>query len=195
MDLHGQATLTADDVADAQMAMPPVTKAHRFLAFIVAALAFQLLWRPAGLPMPVALACALAVGLGLYSLRRRLLRRGANKTLAMKQQGELDLRYQFTDAGYTVSSSNRTADVRWDSLHGWIEGPAIFALQTSEQVYEVIPKRAFSPDDVSALRTVLQQRVQPRITPRSLFARYRWLILWAILLLLFFAFRSMFSRP
>lgn len=195
MELHAQATLTAGDVADAQMAMPAVIKAHRFLAFVVAALAFQLLSWPAGPPMPVELACALAVGLGLYSLRRRLLRTGAKKTLAMKQQGELDLHHQFTDAGYKVSSSNRTAEVGWESLHGWIEGPTIFALQTSEQVYEVIPKRAFAPDGFAALRAVLQQRVQPRIIPRSLFACYRWLILWVILIPPFFAFRSVFSRP
>ncbi|HEY6909255.1 MAG TPA: YcxB family protein [Myxococcales bacterium] len=195
MELHGQATLTADDVADAQMAMPAVVKAHRFLALILAALALQLLSGPAGLPTLLALSCALAIGLGLYSLRRHLLRTGARKTLAMKQQGELDLRYRFTDAGYETSSSNRTGAVAWESLHGWIEGPNIFALQTSQQAYEVIPKRALAPEAVTALRTILQQRVRPRTEPVTLFARYRWLILWAILILLFFVFRSMFSKP
>lgn len=60
MDIHGQATLTSDDVADAQMAMPAVTKLHRFFAFIVAAAAFQILTAPAGLPMPATFPCAVA---------------------------------------------------------------------------------------------------------------------------------------
>jgi YcxB-like protein len=195
MDLHGQATLTADDFADAQMAIPAVTKTHRFLAFILAVAALQILTSPVGMPTPVAVACAVAIGLGLYSLRRRLLRRGANKTLSMKQPGELDLRYQFTDAGYKTASCNRSSEATWESLYGWIESPNIIALQTAQQNYEVIPKRALAGDDVAALRAVLQQRVRARTGPGSLFGRYRWLILWAILVLLFFTFYSMFSRP
>jgi hypothetical protein len=42
---------------------------------------------------------------------------------------------------------------------------------------------------------MLQQRIRARTSPRSLFARYWWLILWAILILLFFTFYSIFSRP
>jgi hypothetical protein len=195
MDLHGQTTLTADDVADAQMAMPAVAKAHRFLAFVVAAVALQILWMGAGLPIPLAVVCAVAIGFALYSLRRRLLRRGANKTLSLRQPGELDVRYEFTDAGYRTASRNRSAEATWESLHGWIEGPAIIALQTSQQLYEVVPKRAFTADDLAALRAVLQQRVHTRTAPRTFLARFRWLILWAILIALFFVFYSMFSRP
>lgn len=61
----------------------------------------------------------------------------------MKQPGELDLRYEFTDAGYKIASRNRSGEATWEALHGWFEGPSILALQTSQQVYEVIPKRAF----------------------------------------------------
>jgi hypothetical protein len=193
MDLHGQATLTADDIADAQMAMPAVTNVHRFLAFIVASAALQILSAAASLPVPVALVFAAAIGLGAYSLRRFLLRRGARKTLSMKQPGELDLRYRFTDAGYRSASGNRSAEATWESLYGWIEGPAIIALQTSPQLYEVVPKRAFSADDLAALRAALQERVRARTAPRSFFTRYRWLILWAILIVLFLTFYSIFA--
>lgn len=113
----------------------------------------------------------------------------------MKQPGELDLRYEFTDAGYKIASRNRSGEATWEALHGWFEGPSILALQTSQQVYEVIPKRAFASEDLTALRTVLQQHIRARASPGSLFARYRWLILWAILILLFFIFSSMSSKP
>lgn len=195
MDVRGEATLTAEDIADAQFALPSVRGSYRIVAAIVFFAAFFGLQ---ALDVPVGTAAISAAGFAYaaYALRAGLERRVAMRDLASRSPDELHLRYHFDDAGYRCETADQRAESPWETLRGWYEGRDTIAFQASERTVHVVPKRAMTADDLERLRSMLRQRVRGRTSTPSIGPRFfRKLLLWAVLILLFLSFYLIFARP
>jgi hypothetical protein len=67
-----------------------------------------------------------------------------------------------TDAGLQFRSQYTDSKVNWSAYVKWLEEKEIFALFPNPKVFIVIPKRAFTVDQVSEFRGFLRQHVKPQ---------------------------------
>jgi hypothetical protein len=162
MDIHGQATLMTADLADMQLSVPQTRQANATYGFLCAAVVGFLLFAEFHLHPAVCIAAGLAFGTGFFFLRRRTVGYFASRVLARKTPEELEMRYDFNDRGYRVSGLGQSTEVKWDALHGWLDGDNTFSLCTSELTVEVIPKRALRREDLEELVRFLRDHVKTR---------------------------------
>jgi len=66
-----------------------------------------------------------------------------------------------TDAGLQFRSQHTDSKVDWSAYVKWLEEKTIFALFPNPKIFIVIPKRAFTVDQVSEFRELLRQHVKP----------------------------------
>lgn len=67
-----------------------------------------------------------------------------------------------TDAGLHFRSQHTDSKVDWSAYVKWLEEKTIFALFPTPKIFIVIPKRAFTVDQVSEFRELLRQHVKPQ---------------------------------
>lgn len=67
-----------------------------------------------------------------------------------------------TDAGLHFRSQHTDSKVGWSAYVKWLEEKAIFALFPNPKVFIVIPKRAFTADQMSEFRELLREHVKPQ---------------------------------
>jgi hypothetical protein len=67
-----------------------------------------------------------------------------------------------SDAGLQFRSQHTDSKVDWSAYVKWLEEKAIFAIFPNPRVFIVIPKRAFTVDQVSEFRELLRQHVKPQ---------------------------------
>lgn len=193
MEIRAESELSLSDLVDAQLALRSVRRTYFVLAVFVALVLGRVL-AAQGASAAVSLVAACAAGVAIYALRAVLQRPPAARNLAGKRPEELRMRYVFDDEGYGVEAKGGSARFAWSALHGWHEGRRTISLLTAANVMQVIPKRALSPADLDALRALLRDHVQPRAAPLALF-KGRAVILWLAIVVLFFLFYSLLSRP
>jgi hypothetical protein len=66
----------------------------------------------------------------------------------------------ITDAGLQLHSQHTDSKVGWSAFAKYLEEKAIFALFTNPKVFIVIPKRAFTVEQVSEFRELLRLHVK-----------------------------------
>jgi hypothetical protein len=86
----------------------------------------------------------------------------ARRSLANKTESERTLTYGFSAAGVEITSALTYSRVKWPAVHRFGEGSKVFALNLSEAVVQVIPKRALQAADVDALRAMFKTYITPR---------------------------------
>jgi hypothetical protein len=190
LEIRGETTITAQDFADAQPALPGASVANWGLPWIAGCFASgmaQVLHAPDAAKI-AAFAGGAFVG---FILRPWVQRRVAGSTLGEKTPAELQVRYVFDEDGYRGENASRSTSARWESFHGWKERPRVFLLQASRRNWEVIPKRAFDAAGQDGLRNLLREKIVTRKAPA---AWQRVVLLWFALVLIFFSFYEMFSR-
>ena len=62
-------------------------------------------------------------------------------------------------AGVHLRWSGGTSDLQWNNFTRQLEGKNQFLLYTSPVLFTVVPKRAFTPEQLSEFRTILAQNV------------------------------------
>jgi hypothetical protein len=67
----------------------------------------------------------------------------------------------ITDSGLQFRSQHTDSKVDWSAYVKWLEEKTIFALFPNPKIFIVIPKRAFTVDQVSEFRELLRQHVKP----------------------------------
>lgn len=67
----------------------------------------------------------------------------------------------ITDTGLQFRSQHVDSKVDWTAYVKWLEQKTIFALFSNPKIFVVIPKRAFTVDQVSEFRELLRQHVKP----------------------------------
>jgi len=68
---------------------------------------------------------------------------------------------EVTDAGLQFRSQHTDSKVGWSAYVKWLEEKTIFALFPNPKIFIVIPKRAFSVDQIGEFRELLREHVKP----------------------------------
>jgi hypothetical protein len=157
--------METDHVSAAYTHMRP-RAAFKYLGFGVAALAVLALaaalpsvidaggFRSFGFWLFAALFAYLPLYFGVLVPRhaRRLYRQ-------TKSAGQLTM-YSIAESGLTLQSENGTAFVPWSNFHSWKEGRTCLLLYVNQALFVILPKRAFSPDQLAAVKAYLLQHVR-----------------------------------
>jgi hypothetical protein len=64
-----------------------------------------------------------------------------------------------SDEGVAFRSQYTDSKVAWSLFVRWLDGKSVFALLQSNVVFNVIPKRAFSPDQLAEFREILRRKI------------------------------------
>ena len=103
------------------------------------------------------------------------------------KEDEFAVRFRFDQDGMTVSGSWGTSFYRYRGIHAYSEHRSTILVQTGPVLRMVVPKRAFSPEDLETVRGLLRTRVRPRTTWSGQGGRglvWRYVALWVAILLL-----------
>ncbi|GMU66801.1 MAG: hypothetical protein AMXMBFR36_30750 [Acidobacteriota bacterium] len=68
--------------------------------------------------------------------------------------------YSIDDSGLTLQSENGSGSVPWPDFHRWKEGRSCLLLYINQALFIILPKRAFSADQLAATRAYLHQHVR-----------------------------------
>jgi YcxB-like protein len=137
-------------------------------------------WEPRRTIVPVVLGVSFWVGLLLYARKS-----GARKTLEGKTERDRSITFELDPAGYSISTPTSSSRSDWSNLHRYHEGKSAFLLYLNPTVHQILPKRAFSDDDVAKVRALLAAHVTQRPAGRS--RRTAMILLWAVLVIVFLA--------
>lgn len=72
---------------------------------------------------------------------------------------------QFDEMGHATRGPRYFCQLSWETYRGFIEKPNVFLLSQPPGLYVTIPKRAFSPDQLTHFRELLSQKV-PAVQPQ-----------------------------
>ena len=97
---------------------------------------------------------------------------------------EIRVRYRFDEEGMTISGSWGTSFYRYCGIHAFVEHPTALLVQTGPVLRVVVPKRAFSPQNLQVVVGLLRSRVKPRTSVSSSGLVWRYVLLWVTLLML-----------
>jgi hypothetical protein len=125
----------------------------------------------------------LAAAIGWF-FWRRLFRSGAHRSVAGKTDRELTVTWRFTPETFEITNSTTYTRMQWSTVHRCLEGKDVFALYTSEAIVQIIPKRAFRPEDIEPLKGMFATHITPRKRPPM---AARMLVLWVVLIVMFLA--------
>jgi YcxB-like protein len=70
------------------------------------------------------------------------------------------LKLEVTDTGLHFCSQLSDSRVAWATYVRWVEGNAVFVLFSNPKIMVVVPKRAFSFDQVNEFRELLRSKVK-----------------------------------
>lgn len=67
-----------------------------------------------------------------------------------------------TDAGLKFRSQHTDSESEWSAYVKWLEEETIFCIFPNPKIFIVIPKRAFTVDQLSEFRELLKRHVKPQ---------------------------------
>lgn len=70
------------------------------------------------------------------------------------------MKLDATDAGLHFRSQHTDSKIEWSAYAKWLEEKTIFALFPNPKMFIVIPKRAFTTDQVGEFRELLREHVK-----------------------------------
>lgn len=108
----------------------------------------------AGAQYPQALA---AVAVGLFLLFR--LRFSAKLSFKRDFAGQGKVEVATSQSGIQFLSAKGTGDLNWDAFVRYAETKHLFMLYPQSSLFNIIPKRAFPPQDLPEFRQVLQRNL------------------------------------
>lgn len=99
----------------------------------------------------IVLTLSALVAIAWYWIMPRQAQRHFSQTALLRAPMELE----WDEQGFALSGSQAQSRLGWQQLHGWLEGDRHFVLMHSEMLYNIVPHRSLSPDQVSDLRDCL----------------------------------------
>jgi hypothetical protein len=125
------------------------------------------------------------VGFIGFTLRARF-RTVGKQVMENKTEAERELSFHFDASGYRITTPVSTASGQWSGVHRTQESASTFLIYPASNLFQIVPKRAFAEPDVSRLRALLAEHVQPRPTRYTGTARAKKaLLLWVVLIIMF----------
>jgi hypothetical protein len=108
-----------------------------------------------------------------YAARRAMRR--------MAEVGDTNVTYRFDAEGITIRSAGATASFAYRKVHRFREIDTAFLLYAQPRIAQIVPKRAFSAEDLAEVRSLLREHIQPKrvLGPKKL------VVLWVALVVVF----------
>ncbi len=106
-------------------------------------------------PMNYGPVIPLLAGLFLMFRLRLVTRLSFGRDFAGK--GNVDVR--VTSSGIALRTTNVTADLSWSAFERFVESKHLVILYGQSNIFHLVPKRAFSADDLSMLHQVLEENL------------------------------------
>ena len=92
---------------------------------------------------------------------------GVRRTYAQVKPEQVRKCYRFASAGFSVSDSLSNADVSWKAVQRAVETQHAFHLFVQKQWFHVVPRRAFSGDELARTRAILRVALGPSADLRA----------------------------
>ena len=115
--------------------------------------------------LPILLGVFFLFGLGLR------VRRSFRQDNRLQEQFEVVI----SQSGIDVSSPTRSSKYAWSAFTRFVESKNLFLVYQAPKVFNVFPKRAFTPGDVESFRSLLSEQLgaasaahRKRISPQTL---------------------------
>lgn len=110
--------------------------------------------------------CVGGLLLALFGAFGSLNARGKRR-LAAGSDEERELTYHFDEHGARITGLSQDMSLPYSSLSGYFEGTSAFLLYVDAQNAEVVPKRAFSAEQLELVRGLLAAHAKPLPKPKS----------------------------
>lgn len=106
--------------------------------------------------------------------------------LALTNLGGGRTTFRFDDFGFSSSSSSRQHRLAYGALSRYVETPESFVIYTTPRTLLVVPKRAFSAEQIARARELLKARIvfEPTALKQQAMLK-RTLLLWLALIVVF----------
>jgi hypothetical protein len=102
-------------------------------------------------------------------------------------EDEFAVRFRFDENGMTIAGSWGSSCYRYRGIHAYTEQRSTILVQTGPVLRTVVPKRAFSREDLETVRALLKARVKPRTASAAALGAslaWRYVALWVAIVLL-----------
>lgn len=112
-------------------------------------------------PLVAAFQALVLSGLGGFLLWRARTR-GSQQWKALPAW-RTQVRYVLSRKGLRIDTDKEVVELTWDRVAGWSETESAFYVEQAGQVFQIVPKRAFSgAEAVDAARSLLRDHVRER---------------------------------
>jgi hypothetical protein len=84
---------------------------------------------------------------------------GASKNFGEEAQLRREVTVEFSDDGIRSENSAGNSETKWIAFIGYAESDSVFLIYLTKKLFFIIPKSAFSSDDLKEFRELLQQKL------------------------------------
>ena len=192
--IQGRLRMTEEDIVGGLRGMTPLLRVRWvYLAVVVAGAVYGLvsggLMKHPGQFFPF-----LGVNGFILALLFFAPKSAARKTAQALRLEEGDVTVRFDDEAVTIHAPGSTTTTAYRAIPGWRESASAFLLYCGTNAANIVPKRAFEPDDVPRVRALLAANVKAAPAPGQKTLR-RTLIVWVLLLAAFMVVWQLFENP
>lgn len=168
MDNHTRFNLTAEDYIEANRLH--ATRAcyggglfrlgvlmwpfYAVLAFVVSG---EWSWRHGAAAIAVGAALSAIVVLFIFIINSVMIPRKARRIFAQQKSLHEDIEASWDDTALDLSTPSARSRHEWSDFRKWSEGSNVILLYQSDALFNMLPKRAFSPDGLADIRERLSQ--------------------------------------
>jgi hypothetical protein len=110
---------------------------------------------------------------------------------AQTRAGDATVSYRFDADGVALRAAGATASFAYRTLVRTRETESALLLYTNPYIANIVPKRAFSPEDLERVRRLLPESIRP--VPQRLFSGMK-IFYWALLLFAFLSVWQLLSQ-
>lgn len=163
--------LTADDYVEATRLYAARTSRHGpwivvgVIWLIYAGLAFLIIdewdWRSGAASAALGAAVAALVLMLLY---RFTIPRRSRRIFAQQKSLHDEIEAKWDEAALDLATSSARSRHRWADFLKWTEGQNVILLYQSDAVFNMLPKRAFSPEALTEIRENLMREKVRQLT-------------------------------
>jgi hypothetical protein len=191
----GEVTLTLSDI-EAGLSVLPRAKVARTIAWggalaVVGLIGYR--WMEGR--DRTSLIIIAVILLGLLSINRNPANRIAKKVYASLPEDSKTLRVSVDEAGFRVNSSGNESLLPWTDVQRCVETRNVLVVFVSQHDAQIIPKRAFSPAELQAIRKWSQTKIvkhqmpsESWFTPQLRTRMMIWLAVFAVVWAAFMTF-------
>jgi hypothetical protein len=157
--VRGSVRFTEADLSGGLTDMTPISRLYRFICpgFLAAALLGEVCGGEQARPLTVFLAGAAA----FYAMVLVARWRHAGTMLRTQHLDEGNVEYRLDDQGITICAPGRSASISYRVMHRFCDGDTSFLLYAGPCLANIVPKRAFQPEDLPRIHAFLSRNVQP----------------------------------